>query len=412
LSAPKKGKDLSALKARLAKKAAEPEGAGPAPADVPAPGEARAAVPAPGEVQKPSAGIPAPGEVKKPMDIPAPGEVLKPADIPAPGEVSRPIEQPVETGPKSLGDDPMSGGAAFNPDAGLIDDVGADIKPRGSAGLAIFAGVIGIVVGAGLGWMAHKASEGRTRVDSARKKAKVIQERVEEIEETRAKISLAFGEAQEALEAKDPDKAMAILGDLEPNYVELGDLFGWQLAAMDPKVIKAIMSLADDSNRLQFDVSLLASWVSLNKEILSNRVKGPSSFVVVGTPAGGVVLAELVAAICGEVPEEIPEDFNLDTLTRCEADGGLEAIVGAPAFLIRTQIGGETTLVPSSQAMYLVPDGQVYSYAIGANPDANAKTFFDLRMGKLDDDMGRMVKHKDEALAGIKHYVDNPSLGD
>ncbi|KIG17431.1 hypothetical protein DB30_03350 [Enhygromyxa salina] len=377
---------------------------------MPSPGEVRAEVPAPGEVKRPAADIPAPGQVSKPADIPAPGEVKKPADIPAPGEVlqaQQPEPQPAQVAqapapPRGdIASDPMSGGVAFDPNAGIIDDVG-EIKSRGGAGLAIFAGAVGIVVGLGLGWMGHRAVDSRSRVASAKKKAEAIQKKVTEIEETRSRIALKIGEAQDALEAKEGEKAVAALTELEPTYAELADLFGWQMGSMHPDVIKSIFSLAEANNNLQLDVGILKGWIGANEAILSGRAAGPSAFVVIASPQGGSVLAEYVSAICDEIPEELPEGFDPSTLKKCEGD----AILSARAFMVRMEIGGDVQFVP--QGMFLAPAGQMYSYAIGANPDANAKAYFDIRMGKLKDTMDAMVKLKDDALAGIGNYTENP----
>ncbi|HLT35025.1 MAG TPA: hypothetical protein VK034_02040, partial [Enhygromyxa sp.] len=382
-----------------------------AAADLPPPGEAAAAVPAPGEVQKPAmADIPAPGEVKKPIDIPAPGEVSKPADIPAPGEVRAPAPTYAEpaVAPKRdhIADDPMSGGSAFDPNAGLIDDVGGEIKSGGGIGLPIFAGVIGILVGVGLGWMAHKSTDSRSRVDAAKKKAAVIEAKVNSVEETRATIAMRVGEAQDALAAKEAEKAVEALSGLEPTFVELGDLFGWQMAAMDPTVIKNIFDLAEANNSLQLDVGILKGWVAANSEILAGRTGGPSSFVVIRSPSGGAILAEYVSAICADIPDPLPEGFDPNTLEKCEGD----EILSAKAFLVRTAIGGETSIVPGDQAMMLIPDGPIYTYAIGATPDANAKAYFDIRMGRINEVLANMVKLKDEALEGIGNYTKDPPV--
>jgi hypothetical protein len=408
LSAPKKGKDLSALKARLAKKAAESEGEGAGGADLPPPAEAAAALPAPGEVQKPAmADIPAPGEVKKPIDIPPPGEVSRPAPAPAPDYEAAFSPTPASAPKKGdISDDPLSGGVAFDPNVGNIDDIG-EVKSKSSIGLPLFAAVIGIVLGGGLGWMAHKSTESRARVDAARKKAEAIQAKVDEIETTRASISLKVGEAKDALEAKEPEKAIEALSGLEATFVELGDLFGWQMAAMDPVVVKNIFELADANNRLQLDVGILKGWVGANGEILSQRTTGPSSFVVVRAPNGGAVLAEYVSAICADIPDPLPEGFDPNTLTKCEGDA---ILTEAKAFLVRMAIGGEISMVPGEQGMMLIPDGPIYSYAIGMNPAANAKFEFDYRMGTINDALANMKKRYDEAVEGIKNYTDDPPV--
>jgi hypothetical protein len=407
LSAPKKGKDLSALKARLAKKAAAGEGEDGA--DMPSPGEAAADIPSPGEVARPAADIPAPGEVKRP-DIPAPGEVRKPIDIPAPGEVyvppPAPVPAPVAARPKDLGGDPMSGGAAFDPSAGLLDDTVGELKGKSAIGLPLFAGLIGIAVGAGLGWMAHKTSDLNARKEAAIKKAETISARVEEIEQTRSRIALKIGEAKDNLEAKEGDKAVEVLAELEPTYAELGDLFGWQMGSMNADVIKAIFELAEANNSLQLDVGILKGWIGANKEILAQRAVGPAAFVVIVSPSGGSILAEYVSGICDEIPEELPEDFNPETLKKCEG----EEILNAKGYMVRTEIGGEVSMVPAGQGFFLNPAGPMYMYAIGTNPEANAKAYFDIRMGKLIDTMDAMVKLKDDAIAGISNYTGDPPV--
>jgi hypothetical protein len=405
LSAPKKGKDLSALKARLAKKASAGEGEDGA--DMPSPGEAAADFPSPGEVARPGADIPAPGEVKR-HDIPAPGEVRKPIDIPAPGEVfvpqPAPVPAPVAAKPKELGNDPMSGGAAFNPDVGLLDDNVGEIKSRSGIGLPIFAGLIGVFVGVGLGWMAHKTTDLNIRKESAIKKAEAIQAKVTEIEENRSRVALKIGEAKDNLEAKEGDKAVEVLAELEPTYTELGDLFGWQMGSMNPEVIKAIFELSEANNSLQLDVGILKGWIGANKEILAQRAVGPAAFVVIASPNGGSILSEYVSAICDEIPEEPPEGFDPETLKKCEG----EEILNAKAYMVRTEIGGEISMVPAGQGFFLNPAGPMYMYAIGTNPEANAKAYFDIRMGQLIGTMDAMVKLKDDALAGISAYTGDP----
>ena len=217
---------------------------------------------------------------------------------------------------------------------------------------------------------------------------------------------MKVGEAQAALEAKEGDKAVAALGELEPTYAELGDIFGWQMAAMNGEVIKAIFELAEANNSLQLDVGILKGWVGANKEILSGRAAGPSSFVVVKGPNGGSVLTEYVSGICDEIPEEPPEDFKPDSLKKCEGD----AILTAQAYMVRTEIGGPVSMVPAAGAWFLNPAGPMYTYAIGANPEANAKAYFDIRMGKLKDTMDAMIKLKEDADAGISNYTDDPPV--
>ena len=199
---------------------------------------------------------------------------------------------------------------------------------------------------------------------------------------------------------------MTALSELEPTYAELGDLFGWQMGSMNPEVVKSIFHLAEANNALQLDVGILKGWIGANQAILSGRAQGPSSFVVIASPQGGSILAEYVSGICDEIPEEPPEDFDPNKLKKCEGND----ILSAKAYMVRTEIGGGTSMVPATQGFFLNPTGPMYTYAIGANPDANAKAYFDIRMGKLTDTMDQMVKLKDKALEGIGNYTDDPKV--
>lgn len=408
MSEPKKGKDLSALKARLAKKAA----AGESPDDAPAPPEAAAAidVPPPGEVRAAVANIPAPGEVRPAMpDIPAPGEVRKPFDIPAPGEVRRPDPAPVAApaARDSIGEDLFSGGRAFDPNAGIIDDVG-EIKARSNMGLPIFAGLIGIVVGLGLGWMGHKVVDSTARVGSAKAKAAEIAERVKSIEEARAKVALKIGDAEEAIIAKDGAKMSEALLELNDEPVDVADLFGWQLATMDPEAVKAFLRLANGYNSMLFQAGFIKAIAETKKEVLTAQVGGPASYVTVRMSEGNqVVLAENVSAVCAEIPEAVegadPVDYS--KLERCK-DG---EISGATAFEIRTVPGGPTSYATAESVSLLVPN-EIYTFAIGTNPDKIVVEDVMFRIGtlkKLADDLKRSSEKAAEGAAGLS---DDPQV--
>ncbi len=420
MSAPKKGKDLSALKARLAKKAASGEG----PDDAPAPPAADAAdagfeaqpaidVPPPGEVRAAAIDIPPPGEPSRPpmADIPAPGEVRKPVDIPPPGQVSQPVAAQPAAAPSKREDfasDPFSGGGAFDPNAGVIEDVGGDIKPRGGFGLPLFAGLIGIVVGVGLGWMGHKATDSKSRVEAARTKAEAISKKITEIEERRAKIALKIGEVQEALNAKDGDKATAALEEIGGEPIDISELFGWQLSTMAPEAVQAFHRLAAGYTALQFQTDLVKALVVTKKDVLSGKISGPTNFVAIRTPDGGqAVLAEYVAAVCDEIPEpaEGAEPTNPETLKKCEEGKSGEAT----GFLVRTDIGGEVGLVKADQANVIVPNG-IYTFAIGTNPDQILKDELALRVSNIQAVADDLKKSSDRAAEGAAKLSEDPNV--
>lgn len=409
MSEAKKGKDLSALKARLAKKAA----AGDGPEDAAPPPEAAAAVVA-AEIQAAAAEIPAPGEVRPPMpDIPAPGEVRKPVDIPAPGEVRRPdpvpVAAPVAAKPaprESVSEDLFSGGRAFDPNAGVIEDVG-DVKPRSNIGLPLFAGLMGLVVGLGLGWMGHKVTDSNARVGSAKAKADEIVKKVEAIEQERGRIALKVGDAEEALNAKDGAKLATALGEINGEPIEIAELFGWQLASMDPEAVKAFMRLANGYNAMLFQAELLKALALAKADVLTAQVGGPTSYLLVKTPEGTqAVLAEKVGAICEELPEpegDTPPDYS--KLKRC----GEGEAAGATAFEVRTELKGETSIVKADQAMVLVPNA-IYTFAIGTNPNQAIVDEVMFRMAGLKKFADDLKRNSDKALEGAQALSSNPQV--
>jgi hypothetical protein len=408
LSEAKKGKDLSALKARLAKKAAAGEG----PEDAAPPPDAAAAVVA-AEIQAASE-IPAPGEVRPPMpDIPAPGEVRKPVDIPAPGEVRRPepapVAAPVATKPaprEALGEDIFSGGRAFDPNAGIIEDVG-DIKPRSNLGLPLFAGAIGLVVGLGLGWMGHKVTDSNARVASAKAKADEIKAKVKLIEDERARLALKIGDAESAVGEKNGEKLATALGEINGEPIEIAELFGWQLASMDPAAVKEFLKLANGYNAMLFQASLLKALATAKVEVLTAQVGGPTNYILVKTPDGTqAVLAEKVASICEEIPEpegETPPDYS--KLKRC----GEGEAAGATGYEVRTELGGATSVVKADQVMVLVPN-PIYSFAIGTNPDKAIVDEVMFRMGSLKKFADDLKRSSDKAAEGAEALSSNPQV--
>ncbi|MFV8756322.1 hypothetical protein ACNOYE_37725 [Nannocystaceae bacterium ST9] len=358
-----------------------------------------AEIPAPGEVRPAMPDIPAPGEVRKPVDIPAPGEVRRPEPAPAP-VAAAPIQR------EAISDDLFSGGRAFDPNAGVIEDVG-DLKPRSNLGLPIFAGLIGVVVGLGLGWMGHKVLESNTRVDAAKAKAAEISARVASIEEARAKLALKIGDAEEALNAKDGAKMSEALLELNDEPVEISDLFGWQLGAMDPEAVKAFLKLANGYNAMIFQAGFLKALVEMKKDALSAQVGGPASYVIVRVPESNqAVLAALVSAICEEIPEPVEggEPVDYKKLKRCEGD-----VTNATGFEIRTDLGGETSVARADQVSLLAPNA-IYTFAIGTNPDkvvVDDVMFRIATLKKLADDLKR---NSEKAAEGAAALGDNPQV--
>jgi hypothetical protein len=400
LSAPKK-KDLSALKARLAKKAAAS-----AP-DVPAPGEVVAA---------PVADVPAPG-ASLPAEIPAPGESPTPpaADIPAPGEVYEPEPEPEpayepepEVAAEPQGDGNIyEGGTAFDPNAGLIaDDLGAVSGGSGTK-LALFAMVGGIAIGGLLGFFANEVTSKNAMKDNATRKAESMLTEVGRVKETRTKISLAFDDIVKEID-KDPAKGVKSLRELlvtsfgpDSDFPKVESLFGWQLAALHPKSVKDVFALYKSTQDLVVDMGFLAQYVKHNAKVIGGR--GPTTYaIVIKDGAPGAVLVEYVGALCGEAPEEgkLPP----------ACDPGKEK--DASFYQIRETPGGAVGPIPANIAQVLLPKGAIYQYAIGDHPEQNAANLYKGLAGRVSERLDAMAKYEKRSLAALAKYGDNPTTDD
>jgi hypothetical protein len=412
LSAPKKGKDLSALKARLAKKAAAaapPGGDIPPPgASLPAPGEytppPEPDVPPPGEVAAaPAADIPAPGE-----QIPAPGEQI-PApgeQVPPPGEVVTEVATAVAEAPAGGGSlnaegDVFSGGSTFDPNDGLIGGADIDITPRKNTGLALAALAGGIVIGGMLGWVGHDVSNKRAMAGQAKDKAGKMIDEVARVAETRKTIALQFEDVVKKIKEK-PDEGMTELTTLytnsfgkDANFPQVEDLFGWQLASLHPNSVRRIFGLYKNANDLVMDMGFLAQYVAANSKAMAG---GPKAFAV-----SNGTLVEFVGLVCGmegEGEAAKPVDCTAETAAQ------------ATHMKVRDTPGGGVKMVEVATTQAIKPAGAMYLYAIGANPERNPAQMVDMLSANVEARLAEMGKLEEKAKKALAAYSDDPTLDD
>jgi hypothetical protein len=416
LNAPKKpGTDLSALKARLAKKT---EAAAPPPAEPAAPAAApaaKAAPPARPPVKKPpAADLPPPGETA-PIDIPPPGEVAAPIDIPAPGEVAIPapgeVAPPPQPAPvaaepapvppprKTLEDGTPFGSTAgtFDPNAGLIADVG-DVAPRGNKGLVAVAAAGALAFGVLLGWIGHSiTSKGEIKAAAMKKGGEMLNEATK-VADMRKGISLKLDELQK-LVSTDPAKGAEELANLLKTNFEkspkVDDLFGWQLAGIGPEGIRRTFDLYEEANGLRLDLGYLANFVASNAKALTES-GGPRLLAIKFKKDGSVVLVERGDAICGNDP--CPEGKEGD----------------ATGYQIREAVNQEFTVAArgtdDNQVLPLSADSQIYGYIVGLNPENNAKLVAASLFAKVKSRLEEMNKAEGRALKALKSYSENPNI--
>ncbi len=396
MTPPKKpGTDLSALKARLAKKNAP---AAPKPAaGVPAPGAPRpkpsAHIPAPGQKApppKPAADIPAPGEVKpKPkVEILAPGEVRKPEPVAAP-------VQPAQ--PKAAGDAFAGGAASFDPNEGLIADVGGDFAPKSNKGIIIMAALGALVFGMALGWVGNSISSKSALIESGKKKGLDMLGEVQEVAKLRKKISLQMKDLAGKIKA-DPKAGAAELKALNEatfeQHPKIDALFGWQLASVHKAGIIKTFELYEEANGLKTDLSYLSTFVENYADALKDG-SGPRVFAIKFVKGNAVIVAR-VGAICGEAA--------------CTADTEAKAT----ALKIIDKVGGEPVVLPigtgEGQVMPVTPTGGMYGYIIGLKPENNAAAVYGSLLKRVMGRLEAMNTAETRALKALKNYSDDPDV--
>ncbi|RMG95449.1 MAG: hypothetical protein D6705_13590 [Deltaproteobacteria bacterium] len=382
----KPGTDLAALKARLAKKA------GKAAPDVPPPGAS-----APPAEEAPAADVPPPGQVAEPAaeqapDVPPPGQV---ADVPPPGQVAEPAPPPAAA---EAPDEPFGGGAAFDPNAGLID-VGGDIATKSNRGLMAVVAVAGIGFGAMVGYLLHQISSKKELVEVGRKKGAEMLAEVQQVADARKAVALKIKDIK-ALAQQDPKKAVeeirALLSETFEKHPKVDALFGWQLAAVHPTGVKKVFDLYEEANGLKSDLMYLAGFL----ETYGDAVKsgGPAMFGVFANEKGAK-LVELVQPLC-----------DLETKKPCEGREAAKAV----GYLVRESIGAEPVPVPrglgDKQVVPIVPDGQIFNYAVGMEPNKHAQVVFQSLVNRIEARLENMNKAEKIALTALKNYADSPTV--
>jgi len=416
LNAPKKpGTDLSALKARLAKKsggdAAAP--AVPAAAEPAAPAAKLPGRPGAPKKSAPSGDpdfIPAPGE-QAPAPaaadfIPAPGEQAPQFDLPAPGEVAAPVAAaPAAAARRQLQADdggapfaPMGGG--FDPNAGMLPDTGGDIPQKSNKGLIAMAAGAALIAGVLFGYLGHQITSKSALVQQGRDKGKVMLDEATKVSEMRKGISLKMDDLQKTIATNPDEGAKALVEILTKNFEKspkVDDLFGWQLAAVNSEGVKRTFDLYEEANGLKVDLGYLAGFVTNNVKALGSG--GPRMFAVL-FKGRGVTLVERLEAMCGDAKAPTP----------C-AEGKEGDAIG---FNIRTDTGGTPSFAPlgtdDGQIQVLSPDGSIYGYIVGLNPENNAKIVVGSLIGRIKERLEAMAKAETRALKALKKYSDDPNV--
>jgi len=409
LNAPKKpGTDLSALKARLAKKsggdaAPAPEAAPAAAPAAPAPGKSPA--PRPPGSKKPAGDpnfIPAPGEQAPaaPAFIPAPGEVAP--EIPAPGEVVQPVAAAPARRFQADDGTPFGGGGGgggFDPNAGIIDS-GGEVQARGNKGIVALAAGAALLLGVLLGYLGNQITSKGALRDQGKAKGEIMFAEVSKVSEMRKGISLKMADLSKLIQTDPAKGATELVTLLTTNFEkapQVDQLFGWQLAAINADGLKKTFDLYEEANGLKIDLGYLANFVNGNVKPLASG--GPRQFAV-QFKGKGVTLVERLEALCGDPKAPTP----------CAGDGKDEPV----GFNIRAETGGAPTPaaigVEEGQIMPLSADGSVFAYIVGLNPENNAKIVVGSLLGRINERLEAMAKAETRALKALRKYSDDPNV--
>ena len=378
------------------------------PAAAPAAGRppARPGAPKPRQPAADPNFIPAPGEQaphSPPDFIPAPGEVAPPqADIPAPGEVAAPAVAAPRRGFQSDDGTPFGGGAggSFDPTAGMIGDTGGEIQERGNKGLIALAAGAALLVGVAFGYVGSQITSKSALKNQGKEKGEMMFAEVSKVAEMRKGISLKMADIGKTLQADPAKAATELVGLLTTNFEkapQVENLFGWQLAAISPTGLKRTFELYEEANGLKIDLGYLANFVNGNVKPLS--AGGPRMFAVM-FKGRGVTLVERLEPQCGDAkaPTACPEGKEGDAI----------------GFNIRADTGGQPTFAPigteDGQIQPLMPDGSVYGYIVGLNPENNAKIVVGSLLARINERLEAMSKAEARALKALKTYADDPNV--
>jgi len=296
--------------------------------------------------------------------------------------------------------DPLAGRAAsFDPNAGVIE-AGEAVPSRSGKGIVIFAALIAAFLGAIVGYLMNRITGTRERVEIGKTKGAAMYDEVLKVSDSRKTISLQMATLQETI-AQDPTKGSEAITNLLSEqfdvHPKINELFGWQLASVHSTGIRKTFDLYEEANGLKLDLGYLAGFLADYGAALG-AAGGPQVFAIQFTDRGPV-LVEAVQPVC-----------VMDPPTPCD-EGKKNDAVG---YSIATTIGGAPEIVPKGadpgMAMLLRPEGDIYNYAVGLEPNKNALKVYASLLQKVMARLEAMNKAERLALAALSNYAENPTV--
>ncbi len=219
---------------------------------------------------------------------------------------------------------------------------------------------------------------------------------IEAIGNMRKKVAVDW-EPMRGVIAQDPEAgAERIMTLLRENFVEhprVDDLFGPELASLDPDTIKRTFELYERVNRLRTDLATLAAFVDSNADAL-RAGGGPAVFGVVFNKTGAV-LVKADAPLCGS------RKLTPDSLGPCDEPSKAVAYQGGPSLT-----ADESSIIRrgrrDGEMQLLVPQGAIYRYAIGLEPDKHALRVMDTMVRRIQEHLEAIAQAETKALQTLR----------
>jgi hypothetical protein len=122
-------------------------------------------------------------------------------------------------------------------------------------------------------------------------------------------------------------------------------------------------------------------------------------------------MVTVLQPMCGEIPAEGDQaalDAAKAALKACEDSGA------ATGFKVMTSLQSEPVVMlkgsGKDQVQLIIPDQDIYTYAVGMEPNKNALNQLDFQLTRISERLDAMNKAEKIALQALAKYSDDPDV--
>ncbi|MCA9706889.1 MAG: metal-dependent hydrolase [Myxococcales bacterium] len=276
--------------------------------------------------------------------------------------------------------------------------------------VCLLAALLAAGIGAALGWTGHTIVGKRDKIAQGKAKGEKMVAAVQKISDARKSVSLAMEDLKKDI-AQDPagsaEKITTLLTESFDRQPQISELFGWQLASVDPNGLRAAFQLYEQVTELQQNLGLMAKVLGSYGNFI--KVGGPQLYGVTFSPSGAQMVG-IADSLCGELPPEgEPPPEAIAALKPCGPD-----VNKAVAYLVLDADGGEPRAllrgVGEGRVQLLLAEGKVYDYAIGIEQKNNATNFYKMALARTEESLNEMNQVEERALNALKRYSEDPNV--